>query len=170
MYFFISVVVLLSSFWFFFVFSLSFVKTYCCIHPFFSWVHWTSVTSLPLTLCWVDCLSYIFFIWIYTSLTSFCPIFFYFFILSSLKLWFLILEKWPCVGDVLWGSAEHSLYHWSHMLLSCPMSRLCEPFSCGMASYCGHAGWQGWPLAKVAASTASCIGCFPTGGWGWIPA
>jgi len=42
--------------------------------------------------------------------------------------------------------------HWSHMLLGCLMFGLCEPFSCGMASYCGHAGWQGWPLAKVAAS------------------
>lgn len=56
-----------------------------------------------------------------------------------LKMFYGAQQSTPCV-------------QWSHMLLGCLMFGLCELFSCGMASYCGHAGWQGWPLAKVAAS------------------
>lgn len=34
----------------------------------------------------------------------------------------------------------------------------------------GHAGWQGWPSAKVAASHYRMYWLLSTGGWGWIPA
>ena len=81
----------------------------------------------------------------------------------------MILEKWPYIGDLLWGPAAQSPLvtraicsrHAAYVGFMGP-SVVKGPTAVG--ALVGGAGpWHGWLPGP-----ALCSGCWPTGGWRWV--
>ena len=72
------------------------------------------------------------------------------------QLCFLTLEKWPYIGDVLWGPAAHSpLVTRAICSTGATLCGLGWPFCCGWADYCGWTCRWDWSLAWLA--SRSCL-------------
>ena len=142
----------------------------------FSHILWASLWSLHLIMYRVDCLSLLIYLFFLDFSLFFClkhiPVSPHFassvFISMYLVVWlcFLILEKWPCVGDILWGPAAPSS-HQSCILRACP---LCAPWALlpWPAGYCGHTGWCGESLALLVAGPVLVWSLLTAGGWGQV--
>ena len=118
-----SVIVFFSFVWIF-LFSNSLVNFSHCL--FFSWVHWITLKSLSdkwiVSFHSVLLLGFVFFLCLfYISVSSFCLILWVFSMQRVGRLWLLVLEKRPCVGDVLssWFSISFPCACWSSQCFSC---------------------------------------------------
>ena len=110
---FLFTISLLSYVWFFFIFSNSFLNFSLCS----SILLLNSLSMIMMSFYWVDylsplCLVLLWFYLVpsfgtYSSVASFWLILFYFYVLG-MSVTFLILEKWPYVGDILWNPATQS--------------------------------------------------------------